>query len=434
MLRRWTIGLTSLLVAGVTILYLTQGPMLQVATAYAAKCGCTNVYAADRNVTEIKQTDLNYSLLKYASLAVDTSTHSVTASLVGLSSSTAVWKEGFGCLLLDGSDDYHITYPSAVLHTDKPSNAWSIERCAQSLAIQRVVDRYMDEQWQSRAIIVARQSDILGEAYASGITQETPLLGWSLTKTIANALVGIMVQDSLLALDQDDLFVAWQDDDRATITLDQLMRMTSGLQWREQYSQVSPATDMLFKTENIFSLALQQKAQSDPGSGWTYSSGTSNLLSGLIRQTINNDSTYWQMPKERLFRPLGMSSAFIEPDESGHFILSSYGYATARDWARFGLLYLNDGVVDGIRILPQGWIAYSTSLTPSSASKYGAHLWVNHKQLSYPSAPADLFAAQGYQGQYVFVIPSLDLVVVRIGLSSSWPADDFLAAVCAVLQ
>ncbi len=423
-----------LLVLAIVVLavVLTQRDKLPIISGYAAKVACTNIFSADRSVESVASTDLNYSFLKYASLDVDQASAEVTASVMGLASTTARWKQGFGCSVIDGKDDYNIRFPLGnTLAVTYPKKVLTprIET-----DIQELVEQYSDPTHKTRAIVVLKGSDILGEAYSPEVTASTPLLGWSMTKSIVNAIIGTMVADSLLSLDQDNLFEEWAHDDRKNITLNHLLTMTSGLAWEEDYTKAGDATEMLFMAEDAVATAIDQPLAHTPGKHWQYSSGTSNLLSALIRQTIDKDRTYWRVAKDRIFKKVHMTSAFIEPDERGTFIMSSFGYATARDWAKFGLLYLNDGVFDGKRILPQGWVDYTRQLTPASGTEYGAHFWLNADKATLADAPEDTYWASGYQGQYVLIIPSLDIVVVRIGLSDTWPANDFIRELSNKLQ
>ncbi len=152
-----------------------------------------------------------------------------------------------------------------------------------------------------------------------------------------------------------------------------------------------------------------------PGTQWSYSSGSTNIVSRVIKNTFDTLSDNFAFPRRALFDKLGMRSAIIEPDASGTLVGSSYMWAIPRDWARFGLLYLNDGLWEGERILPEGWVAYSTAPTQSSSGLYGAYFWLNSTQALYPSLPADLFECRGFVGQMVTMIPSKKLVVVRLG-------------------
>jgi CubicO group peptidase (beta-lactamase class C family) len=248
-------------------------------------------------------------------------------------------------------------------------------------------------------------------------------LGWSMTKSITNALLGILVKQNKLDIRSPAPVEAWKNDERRAITLTDLMNMRSGLRWWEFYAGPSACTDMLFKQKNMGAFAMGSSLADTPGVHWAYSSGTANILSAIIRQTIG-DSGYYRFPYEQLFYKIGMVHTLLEPDAGGTFVGSSYCYATPRDWARFGLLYLNDGVWNGERILPEGWVDFTRSGT-----HYGALWWLKR----YPHVPADCYSCEGYEGQHVWVIPSRKLVVVRLALEhgDKLDVDHFLGQILA---
>jgi CubicO group peptidase (beta-lactamase class C family) len=229
------------------------------------------------------------------------------------------------------------------------------------------------------------------------------------------------------------LFPHWTDE-RKEITVNDLLQMQSGLKFDEIYSELSDATEMLFLSEDIVKVATEQPLIYAPGEHWSYSSGTTNILSGLIRSKFANHNDYLRFPHDSLFRRIGMHSATMEIDESGNYIGSSYCYATPRDWAKFGLLYLNDGWWDGQRLLPEGWVAYTRQAATHSGGIYGGHFWQNHNRAAYKDVPEDLFSCNGYEGQYVFIIPSYDAVIVRMGLSESFDVNTFLKEVLDALE
>lgn len=268
---------------------------------------------------------------------------------------------------------------------------------------------------RTTAVVVIHKDTLVAEGYSKPFDANTPQLAWSMTKSLMNTFAGLLVYEGKITLDQQPLFDVWKKDDRKQITLTHMLQMKSGLEWEEDYTSVSDATRMLYKSEDVSAIALQKPLLHDPGTSWYYSSGTSNLLSRYFRNVIGNDRGYYTYLKQKLFDVIGMSTAFIETDETGTFIGSSYGYATPRDWAKFGLLYLHDGVWQGRRILPQNWVDFSRTATNGSNGKYGAHFWLNQKGIQYPDAPHDMLIADGYQGQFVFIIPSHDAVIVRMG-------------------
>jgi CubicO group peptidase (beta-lactamase class C family) len=291
----------------------------------------------------------------------------------------------------------------------------------------------------TRAIIVLYNGQIVAEKYADGFTRKTPLIGWSMTKSITGALTGIAGIDVNSPAPVD----GWKRDDRHAITIKNLLQQSSGLKFEEVYNRSSDANRMLFRKGDAGVYAAQLPLKYPPGSKFHYSSGNSNILSGILRKVVGDDR-YYSFPYERLFYRVGMYSAVLEPDAGGTFVGSSFCYATARDWARFGLLYANDGVVNGEQVLPAGWV--QQSLVPATATKqgeYGYQWWLNagakggdpHNR-KYPSLPTDMYYADGYEGQNVFVIPSKKLVVVRLGFTrkSSWGESEFLLNVMSAVR
>jgi CubicO group peptidase (beta-lactamase class C family) len=228
--------------------------------------------------------------------------------------------------------------------------------------------------------------------------------------------------------------------------------MSSGLAFEERYGAGAEATEMLFRTADMAAFAAARPLAHAPGTVWSYSSGTTNILSGLVRRSFGGDDrAYLEFPRRALFEPLGMRSAVLETDASGTFVGSSFLYATARDWARFGLLYLHDGVVQpgsppaspsGTRLLPEGWVDFARRPAPAAPKgQYGAQWWLNPgarpEDRVMPSLPPDLFYAQGFQEQSVVVVPSRGAVIVRLGLTndeSAWNLEAFVAEVLAALQ
>ena len=293
---------------------------------------------------------------------------------------------------------------------------------------------------RTRAIVVLQGGRIIAERYASGIGPDTALAGWSMSKSVTNALVGILVREGRLAVDAPAPIPEWHQpgDPRAGITLDQLLRMSSGLRFAE--NQSSPRSDvmrMLFGVGDIEGFVTSRGLAFAPGTHWEYSNAGSNLVSVAIRHVFGDRATYLAFPRRALFDPLGMSSAVLETDAAGTFIASSYTYATARDWARFGMLYLRDGVWNGTRILPPGWADYTRTPAPSDQTRrYGAHFWLAippEYAGSNPGLPVPALHAAGHEGQFVTIVPSRDLVIVRLGRTRYPDVWDHAAFVRGVL-
>jgi CubicO group peptidase (beta-lactamase class C family) len=292
---------------------------------------------------------------------------------------------------------------------------------------------------RTRAVVVVYDGRLIAERYAPGFTKDTPLIGFSMTKSVTSALVGILVGQGKLSIHEPASVPEWKEpgDPRRAITLDQLLRMSSGLKFIEEYEEnpLSDTSVMLFLKPDSAAYAANMPLDAEPDEKWHYSSGTTSIISRIIRHTIGNQADYFAFPRQALFNRIGMRSAIFEPDASGNLLCTSNLYASARDWARFGLLYLQDGIWEGKRILPEGWVKYTTTPTPNAPmGKYGAQFGLNRgdrenpKKRLYPRLPADLFFLEGYQGQSVVIIPSRKLVVVRLGMTHTggWGLESFM--------
>jgi CubicO group peptidase (beta-lactamase class C family) len=227
----------------------------------------------------------------------------------------------------------------------------------------------------------------------------------------------VLVGDGRLATDEPAGVVAWQEegDPRRAVTLEDLLDMRDGLAWAEDYvdAGISDVIEMLFGSgqDDVAGFAADRELAAPPGSRFNYSSGTSNIVSSLVADVVGRGEAYEAFLRHGLFAPIGMTSARPRLDATGTWIASSYLYATARDWARFGLLYLRGGMWEGRRLLPEGWVDHGRrvrSVDEEDGDLYGAHWWVEHDDLG-------TFTARGYEGQSIAICPALDLVVVRLG-------------------
>lgn len=423
-----------------------------IATAYVAKTLASGVFVSGRPAEDIRTEDLEP--FGYVDADIDYEQKGVTAAILGLAARKAIYREDLGCTLVIGfseeeirsqvPDDWHPAAP------EKERQPWYVlsDSFASEINPEKL-DRVLNTAFsepdpelprRSRAVVVVYKGRLLAERYAKGISADTPLLGWSMTKSVTNALVAILVKQGRLDIMKPASAPEWRDpgDPRGRITLDQMLRMSSGLGFDEAYD--NPRADvvrMLFGLGDCAGFAAGKSLRFPQDSVWYYSSGTTNIISRIIRHAVGGDLIdYFSFPHRELFHKIGMRSAVLEPDASGNFVGSSFMYATARDWARFGLLCLQDGAWQGERVLPEGWIAYSTIPTPKSRGRYGAHFWLNAGASWLPDAPEDLFAMRGHDGQTVTIIPSHELVVVRLGHTPDprgWSQSDFIKDILAVL-
>jgi CubicO group peptidase (beta-lactamase class C family) len=304
-----------------------------------------------------------------------------------------------------------------------PGNSWpegppdaDVDRAGLDSLLDTVVGEPQPESFGTTlATAIVHRGRLVAERYGPDTGPETALLSWSMAKSITQALVGILVRQGRLDIGQRAAVPEWSDpsDPRHGITVDQLLRMSSGLEFTEDYvdAEISDTIEMLFgKGEHdVAGFAASFPLAYPPDEVWSYSSGTTNIICRLLGDIVGGGRAGMEaFIGSELFGPLGMSSATAGFDAAGTFVGSSYAYATARDYLRFGLLYLRDGVWDGARILPVGWVDYARTPTPMSDDlSYGAHWWID--------LSPGTFSANGYEGQYLYVVPSRDLVLVRLG-------------------
>ena len=434
-MRKVSLLILVALAALVVYAYIIFYPQLPIANGYAAKKMCSCTFIAGRTQEAIQVEDLGFGPLSLTKTNIDRNSKSVETTLFGLSPRTAVFREKLGCILLDGTDDYdqklEIETPALpdslywplgtnTTYSDRPEN---VDYDQLSQAINSAFDPTGGLTSQmTRAIVVVHKDQIIGEKYAEGYDAQTEILGWSMAKSLTSTLVGILNKNEMASLEEKNLFEEWNDE-RADIALKDLLQMQSGLAFNEDYGSISDATEMLFTVSDITSIPKSQKSIHAAGTHWSYSSGTTNLLSGFIRDRMPSHDAYLQLPYDSLFHRIGMTSAVLETDEAGTFIGSSYCYATPRDWAKFGLLYLHEGNWYGDQVVDTSWVDFVKIPASDSKGIYGGQFWLNVDHAQFKDAPEDLFSCNGFQGQFVFIIPSLDLVVVRMGLAE-WPQFD----------
>jgi CubicO group peptidase (beta-lactamase class C family) len=381
---------------------------------------------------------------------VDHARHEVRTSVFGDFTARAVYREGLGCLLVHGDD----AVPEAAGFQPAPiASAWpaSVVEAANP-AIRDALDQAFAEPDPAhprltKAVVVLHDGQLIAERYAPGYGPDTPIYAHSLTKSVTNALIGILVREGKLQLHQPAPIAAWRapTNPHHAITIDQLLRMDSGLPFDETDGALSPMTRMLFLEPDMAGYAAKMPLAHPPGTAWGYSNLSYLLLGRVIRDaTGGNAVDAERFARRELFAPLGMRDAVIETDATGTPVGASNVYASARDFARFGQLYLDDGVIDGQRILPEGWVAYSHSQTLKTG--YGAGFWTNlvnegsvpvwDAPWGMPKLPKDMYYGRGALGQYLVIVPSEHLVVVRMGISIDYGTgtEDMVAAIIAALH
>ena len=440
-----------------------------IGTGFVAKYLCSSTFISNRNPEIVFQEDILpvNALTKIMDYTIDRQQKSVSSDSFGLFRSTAIYREGCGCSLVTGTTAKEMRNQKLVepgFKENRPKHRADLPWPAGSQGpvdpstmgisqqkLEKALDAAFSEPGseksrKTRAVIVVFNGRLIAERYAPGFNKDMSLLGWSMSKSVTNALVGILVRQKKLDLMLPAPVPEWQNehDARKKITLDQLLRMSSGLKFEERYTPLYDVTHMLYGSYDFAAYAAAKPLEIVPDEKWYYSSGTTNIVARIVRKTVENEyEYYYRFIYEELFDKIGMYSAILEPDSSGTFVGSSYACATPRDWARFGLLYLNDGVWQGERILPKGWVNYTTTPTAKAPmGKYGAHIWLNAgsdnypKNRRWPSAPRDAFAALGFQEQNMIVIPSKKLLLVRFGATTNrktWNTDEFIKNVLECL-
>lgn len=388
-------------------------------TSYAAKEGCGCHLLAGRTVESIYNEELNDFPLNLTKLSFDKSKGIATASMFKFWKSSVQKTKSRGCVLINNKNEEIIEHNISLsdVSDEIPFDAQLLDCKQLNLAFDLAFDREGEFKKKTRALLVYHKDTLVREQYAKGFDANTLLHGWSINKGIAHALIGILVKNGKLKVSDANLFSDWSEDERKDISIDDLLKMSSGLTWTEDRSDFIDLANLIFNSYDCAQFALERKTDSTPGTFWEYSSGTTNILSKLIRKQFESDEDYLQFPYDSLFTKIGMNSIIYDTDQSGNIMLSTYGYATARDWAKFGLLYLNNGIVEGKNLFPDGWIDYARTPAENSLDKkYGAHFWLNAGGF-YPDVPRDMYSCNGYNGQFVYIIPSKDMVVVRLGLT-----------------
>lgn len=422
----WSVLTILIIGLGYGVYYINS--LLPIITGYPAKYLCSAVFVSGREQAEVEAMDLHFSFIKYTKNAVDFQDSSVTSSFLW-GKSKAIYRKGFGATLIRGVDEAElrkIKFPKLIQSYNQDTIAWPLGNImpkkfatVDTVRLERIAEKLLDQDGYNGhafAFMVVHKGIPVVEAYQPQFDAKTRFLSWSMAKSFTNALAGIMVKDGKWNVNQPVNIPEWQTDERKNITINNLMQMQSGLRWNEDYGNRSDVTQMLYCDGDFAKFTYNQPFAFPAGSQWYYSSGSVNVVNYLMRKTIGTDNEYYNFAQLRLFNKLGMADAVFEVDASGTQVGSSYIYATARDYARFGMLYLQDGVFNSERILPEGWVKYTTTPASASSGKYGSLFWLNQSKY-YPAAPEDMYSCNGHDGQQIFIIPSKELIVVLVGYS-----------------
>ena len=417
----------------------------EFALALNAKILCSGVFFQGRDPeTHIAQ-DLrafdHFAWGQDFTWEVDRERRRVTLSAPGEPSRVAQYNGDQGCAILPrGEQDVrftptrvrdpwehaeHIPWPTGDLLDEGPLPP-EVDRAA----LDRVLDWAMDNDQHgqnTRALVVVHKGRLIAERYAPGFSWDTPHLSWSEGTSITAALVGVLVQQGELTVEQRAPVAEWSspDDPRRDITVADLLHMSSGLAFRNE-GLGGPETRttgnhhfrIYFDGIDVFTHAVSFPLEVPPNTRWRYLNSDPLTLGRIVRQKVEaRGESYHAFPWRALFDRIGMKSVVLETDAWGDFIMTGFDYASARDWARFGMLHLQDGVWEGERILPAGWSRFVSTPAPASEDRgYGALFWLNAGG-DYDRIPADAYWPSGFMGQTTMIIPSREMVVVRLGPS-----------------
>lgn len=421
---------------GIFFFGFTTYPKLDLISGFSAKSIASGHFIDNRSQEMIEKGDNDIDMVDLAKNKIVEVGKFAAASVYGFKERKAIYREGLGATLID--DNFDATKPYLVPKRIKQVNNLpfpygnnepkdtifsTIDYAKLNTAVANVFDKKGEIKERTRSVLVIYKDKIIAERYDTGFNKNSKIMGWSMTKSVTSTLFGILQKQGKYDIFKPAPIAEWQNDERKIITTNDLLHMNSGLEWNENYSEISDVTKMLFEAKDMSRAQLEKPLVFKPNTHWNYSSGTSNLLSGILRKQFKTYQEYLDFWYSALIDKIGMNSMIVETDMAGNYVGSSYGWATTRDWSKFGLLYLHKGNWNGEQIFDESWAKYVATPTNTSNGKYGAHFWLNAGG-RFPDVPRDMYYCSGFQGQKICIIPSLDLVIVRMGLKED-PKFDF---------
>jgi CubicO group peptidase (beta-lactamase class C family) len=428
--------LAVLLIAVLVYLRISIYPQLDLLSGFSAKSVASGHFIDNRSIETIQQGDNDIEKVNWATNQINDAEQFVTTTVSGFKERKAIYREGLGATLIN--EDFDVSKPYNVPKRTKSNNSLpfpygnlepkdtvfsNIDYKKLNTAVENAFDKKGEKNKRTRSVIVIYKDKIIAEKYVDGFNKDSKILGWSMTKSITGTLFGILQKQGKIDITKPAPIDEWKNDERAKITLNDLLHMNSGLEWEEKYDKICDATKMLFTEEDMTKSQIYKPLVGKPNNTWNYSSGTTNLLSGILRKQFKTHQEYLDFWYTDLLDKIGMNSALVEVDMAGNFVGSSYGWATTRDWAKFGLLYLHKGNWNEEQLFEESWAKYVSTPTNTSNGNYGAQFWLNSGG-RFPNVPKDMYYASGFQGQMVAIFPSNDLVIVRMGLKED-PEFDF---------
>jgi CubicO group peptidase (beta-lactamase class C family) len=432
----------------ITLVYLRIAiyPQLDLISGFSAKSVASGHFIDGRSLETIEQGDNDIPKVDWATNTIDENTKTVTSKVYGFKARKALYREGLGATLIN--DDFDVNIPYEVPKRNKTNTNLpfpygnnepkdtvfaTIDYARLEKAVANAFDKKGKKDKRTRSVLVIYKDKIIAEKYADGFDKNSKILGWSMTKSLTATYFGILEKQGKLDIMKPAPIAEWAKDERKKITINDLLHMNSGLEWEEDYGKISDVTKMLFIAEDMTQPQIDKPLVGKPNQTWNYSSGTTNLLSGILRKQFKTHQAYLDFWYSSLIDKIGMHSMVVETDMAGNFVGSSYSWATTRDWAKFGLLYLHKGNWNGEQLFDESWSNYVATPTNDSNGKYGAHFWLNANG-DFPDVPRDFYRCSGYQGQMVAIFPSHDLVIVRMGLSEEFDFNGLLSEVVRSIE
>lgn len=431
MLKKILFSFGAVILIILTYFFVALYPKFDLVSGFSSKSVASHFFMAGRTQAYTEKYDNDLESMNLAKNQIIKTSKVVTSSVFGLKEREAQYIDGLGVILIPhGKEDiaYSPLFPSRkktarqlpypygnLIQPDTVFNNINYSKLDKALKNAFLKN---SEIKKTRSLLVIYKDHIVGERYKEEFNKNSLFLGWSMTKSITSTVLGVLEKQGKITLNQQNLFSEWENDERKDISLQNLLNMNSGLAWEENYTKICDVTQMLFLDADTSQKQKQKELSGKPDNSWVYSSGTTNLLSGFIRNQFNTQQAYLDFWYSEFIDKIGMNSMLIETDYSGKYIGSSYGWATTRDWGKFGLLYLHNGNWNGEQVINKSWVDFVQVPTNSSNGDYGGHFWLNQGS-HFPDVPKNLYYADGFQGQFVFVFPDKDLVIVRTGLSGN---------------
>ena len=425
---------------------------------------CSGLFVVGRNHERSVETVLANDVARFPHFgwdesfqySVDRHEKSVTVSGPGVEPSRKARYHGDqGCTILPAGVDRIFFEPERVTSAlpDPATQAWPLgdldARGVFAEVNQEKLDAALDwaitrEEQNTRALVIVYHGKIIGERYSEGFGKDTPQISWSQGKSITAALVGVLAEQGEVILDGPAPVMEWQsaDDPRRAIKVRDLLNMSSGLEFEnygldrsDSWSATNEHFRIYFDSVNVFDHAVNQEPELQPGTKFRYRNSDPLTLGRIVREKVEaRGESYLQFPQRALFDRIGARNYVLETDAWGNFIMTGYDYGSAWDWARFGLLHLWDGVFEGDRVLAEDWVEFVSTPAPGDPNRgYGGLFWLNRGG-RMDRVPADAFWPAGFMGQLTFVIPSADMVVVRLGPSDGDPTELMNQTIGRVLE